>query len=103
MATEVFDYDISEDIETKEEALMYLQAALEEAPNDTDIILDTLGQIGRGLGMTALAKELGVSRASLYRSLSKNGNPSFKTVSDVVELLGGRFTVTIEKEKQLAA
>ncbi|MBR5951448.1 MAG: putative addiction module antidote protein [Actinomycetaceae bacterium] len=100
MATEVFDYDISEDIETKEDALMFLKAACEEAPGDVEALQDALGLIGRGLGMTALAKELGVSRSSLYRSLSKDGNPSLKTISDVIELLGGHIAISLNEENK---
>jgi probable addiction module antidote protein len=41
--------------------------------------------------MTKIAKELGVDRAGLYKSLAPDGNPSFKTVFKLVELLGFRL------------
>ena len=69
MTVELMNHDIAEFIETKEDAAMFLQAAFEEAPDDPSFIQHMLGQIGRGLGMSALAEELGVTRASLYKSL----------------------------------
>jgi len=39
-------------------------------------------------GMTAIAKRAGISRESLYKSLSPNGNPSFKRVAAVASATG---------------
>lgn len=39
-------------------------------------------------GMTQLAKEAGVGRESLYKSLSPGGNPSFKTIMKISNALG---------------
>jgi probable addiction module antidote protein len=38
--------------------------------------------------MSEVAKNAGVTRASLYKSLSKNGNPRFETVAKIVESFG---------------
>lgn len=43
--------------------------------------------------MTEVAKEAGVTRASLYKSLSAEGNPRFETINKIVEALGGRLSV----------
>ena len=39
-------------------------------------------------GMTQVAKDAGLSRESLYRALSAEGNPSFATVLKVARALG---------------
>ena len=38
--------------------------------------------------MSQISKELGVTREGLYKSFSKEGNPSFMTVVDVLDNLG---------------
>ena len=44
-------------------------------------------------GMTEVAEEAGVTRASLYKSLSRDGNPNFTTISKVTKALGCKLAV----------
>ena len=53
-------------------------------------------------GMSQLAGETGVSRAALYRSLSKNGNPSLDTILKVTRALGLELHVSAAAEPALA-
>ena len=46
-------------------------------------------------GMTKLSADIDVSRESLYKSLSENGNPNFATVSMVLASLGMKFSIAI--------
>ncbi|MCL2442830.1 MAG: putative addiction module antidote protein [Treponema sp.] len=82
-------YDPAEVIETKEDVIASLEEAIEE--NDPDFLLKTIGYIARSKGMTQLAKELNIDRVGLYKSLAPNGNPSFKTVFKLFDLLGLRL------------
>jgi probable addiction module antidote protein len=43
--------------------------------------------------MTQIARELGVTREGLYKSLSPGGNPSFETILKLLDVLGFRFKV----------
>ena len=52
-----------------------------------------LGNVAKARGMTQIAKDAGVGRESLYKSLSKDGNPSFQTIAKVIHALGGRLTI----------
>jgi len=52
-----------------------------------------MGDIARSEGMGKIARETGLSREGLYRSLSPDGNPSFDTVVKLLRLLGLRLTV----------
>ena len=81
-------YDVSEHLRTPEEMAAYLDAWLEEAPDDAAGIARALGDIARAKGMTQVAKDAGLSRESLYRALSADGNPSFATVLKVARALG---------------
>ena len=81
-------YDVAEHLRTPDEMAAYLDAWLEEAPDDTAGIAKALGNIARAKGMTQVARDAGLSRESLYRALSADGNPSFATVLKVARALG---------------
>jgi len=84
-------WDLAEHINTKEEVIAYLDAALEE--NDTALLLAVIGDIARSKGMAQIAKDLNLARESLYRSLSQDGNPSFNTIVNVLDNLGLQLSV----------
>ncbi len=84
-------YGVAEHLRTPDEMAAYLDAWLEEAPDDVSGIARALGDIARAKGMSKVAKEAGLSRESLYRALSEGGNPSFATVLKVARALGVRL------------
>ena len=89
--TKTVAYDIAEQLRTPEEMAAYLDAWLEEAPEDAAGIARALGDIARAKGMSQVARDAGLSRESLYKALSENGNPSFATVLKVARALGVKF------------
>lgn len=86
--TKTVRYDVAEQLRTPEEMAAYLDAWLEEAPDDAAGIARALGDIARAKGMSQVARDAGLSRESLYKALSENGNPSFTTVLKVAKALG---------------
>lgn len=86
--TRTMPYDVSQQLRTPEEMAAYLDAWLDEAPDDAPGIARALGDIARAKGMTQVAKDAGLSRESLYKALSVDGNPSFATVLKVARALG---------------
>ena len=86
--TKVVPYDVAEQLRTPEEMAAYLEAWLDEAPDDAAGIARALGDIARAKGMAKVAREAGLSRESLYKALSENGNPSFATILKVVRAAG---------------
>jgi len=86
--TKTIPYDLAQQLRTPKEMAAYLDAWLEEAPDDAAGIARALGDIARAKGMTQVAKDAGLSRESLYRALSADGNPSFATVLKVARALG---------------
>lgn len=80
------DWDPADVINDKEDVIAFLMVAL--ADNNPNELLRTIGNITRSKGMTQIAKELGVDRVGLYKSLTPDGNPSFKTVFKLLDLLG---------------
>lgn len=89
--TKATSYDVAEHLRTPDEMAAYLDAWLEEAPDDPSGIARALGDVARAKGMSQVAKDAGLSRESLYRALSAEGNPSFATVLKVAKALGVRF------------
>ena len=82
-------WDPAELITTKGRVIAFLEEALEE--NDPDFLLETIGHIARSKGMAQIAKELNIDRAGLYKSLAPDGNPSFKTIYKLFDILGLRM------------
>lgn len=79
-------WDPAENLETEEDMVAYLEAALEEG--DPNLVAAALGDIARAKGMTQVAREAGLGRESLYKALSPAGNPGFGTILKVVAALG---------------
>jgi probable addiction module antidote protein len=77
-------------------AVEYLKAALEslDSPDERGGSLLMLRALAEAYGgMAKVAGEAGISRESLYRSLSPKGNPTFKTLTAIVNAMGLRLSV----------
>lgn len=86
--TRTMAYDVAQQPRTPEEMAAYLDAWLDEAPDHASGIAIALGDIARAKGMTQCAHDAGLSRESLYKAQSVDGNPSFATVLKVARALG---------------
>ena len=84
-------WDPVEHLDTDANIAGYLDAALEDG--DPALVTAALGDIARAKGMTKIAHAAGLGRESLYKSLSRDGNPELSTVLRVVTALGLRLRV----------
>lgn len=91
MTLETKYFDIAQHLNTTEEIRAFLQEVLETG--DESDFIHALSTAARAMGMTEIANKAGVSRASLYKSLSENGNPKFSTVCKVTKALGCKLAV----------
>jgi len=91
MALKVFPFDPARHLETEEDILYYLEAAMEG--NDPKHIASALGDVARSKGMTDIARKTGLGRQALYSALSETGNPTLETLTSVLEALGLELTV----------
>ncbi len=82
-------WDAADHVRTRAQAAAYLEAALEDG--DPALVAAVLGDIARARGMTRVAREAGLGRESLYKALSRDGNPELATVLHVVHALGLRL------------
>jgi probable addiction module antidote protein len=85
------DWNLADDVETKEDVIGIIEAAIEE--NDPEFLLSVIGDIARSKGMAQLARELDMDRAGLYRAFSPDGNPYFLTVVKVLDSLGFKLSI----------
>lgn len=51
--------------------------------NDPQLIPHALGVVAKAKGMSQLARDTGITREGLYKTLSDQGNPEFTTVMKV--------------------
>jgi probable addiction module antidote protein len=84
-------YDVAKHLRTPEEMALYLDACIVESEGDPSFVAKALGDIARAKGMTALARETGLGRESLYKALSSAGNPELGTVLKITRALGLRL------------
>ena len=84
-------FDIADHLNTPDEIRLFLQEVFDTG--DESDFIHALNTAARAVGMTKVAKILGVSRTSLYKSLSENGNPNFITISKVTKALGCKLTI----------
>ena len=87
-------WDVTEQLRTREDARLYLEACAEEDPGDGSLIRAALNDIARAGNMSRLAREVGMSREGLYKALSDDGNPTFATVMRITRALGLRWRVS---------
>jgi probable addiction module antidote protein len=91
---ETHAHDAANYVESAENAVLHLEAALEDG--DPRVVAEMIGAIARSRGMQ-VAEATGLSRESLYRALSAKGNPTLSTTLRVLKALGLRLTVTKPK------
>lgn len=85
-------FDAADYLKSEKDIRYFLEAAFEG--NDAAHIAHALGVVARARGMTGIAKKTGVTRAALYQSFSKKGNPEFSTVLKVIEALGLKLSIS---------
>ncbi|MEO7178906.1 MAG: addiction module antidote protein [Allosphingosinicella sp.] len=89
--TQTRPFDPAGYLETEEDILYYLEAAMEG--NDPKHIASALGDVARSRGMSEIARKAGVGRQALYNALSENGNPTLETLLGVLDALGLQLTI----------
>lgn len=99
MTTNMTQWKLEDHLQTAEQQRLFLEAAFEEAGDDSAYIAQAIGAVARARGMTTLARETGLAREALYRSFSPKGNPNLATVMKVTQALGFKLTLTPVRER----
>jgi len=82
-------FDAAQFLDSEEMICAYLNEVLQE--NNPDLLLLALGDIARARGMTHMAKQAGVGRESLYKTLTKGAKPRYDTVMKLLNAVGVRL------------
>src|SRR5450755_3595896 len=85
-------FKAAEHLRSEVEVAAYIEAMLEDGdaravPFALRTVVDAVG------GMAALADKTGLSRETLYRTLSERGNPRLDTLAVILAAFGLRLTV----------
>lgn len=97
MTTKVREFDATRYLDDEAVMAEYLAACLND-PNP-DVFLAALGDVAKARGMAQLAKDTGLSRESLYKTLSAGTKPRFETIQKITAALGMSLEIRNPKEK----
>lgn len=94
--TTEYQKDLIEALKDPVEAAAYLNAALEEGDRETFLLaLRNVAEANGGVG--AVADKAHLNRESLYRTLSRRGNPEIRTLFNLLHGVGLRLNITPEQ------
>ena len=85
-------YDSADYLDTAEAISVYLEDIFET--ENPELITHALGVVARAKGMAEVARKTGLSRESLYKALSAEGNPEFATILKVMKALDMKLTTS---------
>jgi probable addiction module antidote protein len=88
--------DLLKRLRNPEYAAEYLAQVLAE--NDSAAFLIALKDVVEaGGGIGNLAERVGLKRPSLYKILSKDGNPTLETLQEILKPLGLRVSIALDE------
>ena len=87
-----YPYDSADYLTSQEAIVVYVEDAFET--QDAAFIALALGVAVRAKGMTEVARKTGLSRESLCKALSAEGNPEFATILKVMKALDLKIAAT---------
>ena len=89
--TKSYQESLIQSLRDSREAAEYINAALEE--DNLDVFLLALRNVAEVHGMTNVSRRAKLNRVSLYRMLSKRGNPEFQSVLQLLNSWGLKLAV----------
>jgi probable addiction module antidote protein len=90
-----FSETLNEILKDPEEAALYLEACLEDG--DMELFTAALRDVTNAHGgMSYLSQATHLNRETLYRTLSKDGNPRLDTLHKILAAMGLRIGVTVQ-------
>lgn len=92
---QTYPYDPAEFIDSPEAEAFLLADAF--ATGDAGYIAHALGIIAKSRGIAHVAREAGISRPTLYKAISGEGDPKLSTLLGLMKALGLTISVTPDK------
>jgi probable addiction module antidote protein len=94
MKTTYAPFDAADYLNNDEVITEYLAAAAEDP--DTAVFIAAIGDVAKARGIAQIAKEAGLGRESLYKTLKVGAHPRFETIKAVLHALGMKMTIVPE-------
>lgn len=91
LPSRLYQDELLTDLSNPEEAVAYLNAALEEGVQA--VFLLALRNVADAYGIKRLSEQAHLNRESMYRMLSDQGSPQLSSLIAILESLGLRLTV----------
>jgi len=85
--------DLLTELKDPEFAAAYLEEVL-QSKDKAAFLIALRDVVEAGGGVTQVAQHAQIQRQSLYKVLSKRGNPTLTTLQDILKPLGLRVTIT---------
>ena len=90
-------FDMSKYLDSDEAIEEYLDQVL--ADGDNAEFIRAIGYIAKAKGMSAISKDTGLGRESLYKAFNGDASPRFDTVMKVMRSLGIKLHIQICDKK----
>jgi len=97
MPLDIVPFDATEFFDTEEAQKHLVQDAFESG--NPSYIASALGIVAKARGMSQVARDSGVSREALYKSLTEGGDPKTSTLISVAKALGYLVVVKDSEDK----
>jgi len=94
--TKKYEESLMESLQNPEEAAAYLNAHLDEEDSE-ELFLLALRDVAKAHGFSEVAEQADLGRESLYKALSKDGNPKLSTLKSLLKVVG--LTLAIETDE----
>ena len=101
MVETLSNYDQASALLTPEAVKEFISDAFESG--DAGYIAHALGIAARAEGMSKISAKTGLAREALYKSFSKNGNPTLKSTIAMMDALGLELTAKPVSTKHQAS
>ncbi|WP_028586196.1 addiction module antidote protein [Desulfocurvus vexinensis] len=79
-------FDAVDYLDSEELMAEYLAAAMED--DNPDVFLAALADVAKARGIARLARDTGLGRESLYKTLAPGAKPRFDTILKITKALG---------------
>ena len=89
MTSKLRPHDPARYLETDQDVAEFLDAVLEDG--DPATIADSIGIVARARGMSEVAREIGVSRESLFQALGDESRSELGALTQALKSLGQRL------------
>ena len=94
MAITTTPWNSAEHLKTEEDIQLYLEACLDEAGGDSEVLIHALNVIARAKNLGEIDKDSSLRNDALYEAITTDNSLTFAMVVKFVNTLG--FKVTIE-------